>query len=70
MKVNLKSVNKKVKWAVFSPDGYIQFRSISDTKKDAKERTLQRGSSETWEGYVAAGFTLEKVIVDVSFQKN
>jgi hypothetical protein len=68
MRVNLKGVKKKTKWATFSPDGYIQFRSISDTKKDAKERTMRSYSDESWDDYAAAGFTVEKVIVDISFE--
>ena len=34
----IRGVQMKKQWAVFAPDGYLQYRTISDTQKEAKER--------------------------------
>ena len=35
----IRGVKNKIQWAVFSPDGYIQTRTIADTKKQAQNQT-------------------------------
>jgi len=47
-------------WAYFAPDGYLQVRSIADTKKDARE-FLASGQTETWRDYEKEGFRLFRV---------
>ena len=65
--VNIKGVYKKKHWAVFAPDGYLQYRTISDTRKEAQERVI--GYSEkgvrTWDDYAAAGYITNKILVDI-----
>ena len=58
-------VKCKKQWAVFSPDGYIQFRTIADTQKEAKERTPKEFGHLSWEDYAAKGFTTNKILVDI-----
>lgn len=67
MKEIIKGLKEKKQWAVFSPDGYIQFRTISDTKKDAKERTPKDWGDSKWDDYAREGYTVHKVIVDIKF---
>ena len=47
-------------WAYFSPDGYLQVRTIAETKKDARE-FLAYGQIETWQNYEKEGYRLLKV---------
>lgn len=61
----IRGVKSRKQWAVFAPDGYVQYRTISDTKKDAKERTPQYGSDYKWEDYAAAGYTVSKILLDI-----
>jgi hypothetical protein len=61
----IKGVKMKKQWAVFAPDGYLQYRTISDTQKEAKERTLRKGSDLTWQNYSAKGYRTNKVLVDI-----
>lgn len=60
----IKGVKNKKQWAVFAPDGYLQYRTIANTKKIAQELAIVRGVS-TWEDYSAAGFTTNKILVDI-----
>jgi len=65
--MNIKGIIKEKQWAVFGPDGYLQYRTISDTRKEARERAIghwERGI-KTWEDYAAAGFTTNKILVDI-----
>jgi len=61
----IKGVKQKKQWAVFSPDGYIQFRTIADTQKEAKERTPKECGDLKWEDYAAKGYTTNKILVDI-----
>ncbi len=69
MKVTIKirGIKERKMWAVFAPDGYLQFRTISDTKKDAQERVV--GYHEigvyTWKDYAAKGFSTNKILIDI-----
>lgn len=60
-------INKKTMWAVFAPDGYLQVRTITDTKKEAKELAIgyHEIGEKTWDDYAAAGYTVHKIIVDI-----
>lgn len=63
----IKGVKLKKQWAVFAPDGYLQYRTISDTQKEAKERVIgywERGE-KTWEDYAAKGYRTNKILVDI-----
>lgn len=40
MCMQIKGIKKKLMWAVFAPDGYLQVRTICDTQKEAKERVI------------------------------
>lgn len=61
----IKGVKQKKQWAVFAPDGYVQYRTIADTQKEAKERTMRDGSDLVWENYSAEGYTTNKILVDI-----
>ena len=61
----IKGVKLKKQWAVFSPDGYIQFRTIADTEKKAKEMAIEQNSIFTWDAYAIAGYTTNKILVDI-----
>ncbi len=65
--LKIKGIKSKKQWAVFATDGYIQLRTISGTKKDAEERAIaywEKGI-KTWTDYAAAGYTTNKVLVDI-----
>lgn len=65
----IKGVKQKSMWAVFAPDGYLQFRTISDTKKEAKQRVIgywERGE-KSWEDYAAKGYFANRIQVDIKF---
>lgn len=36
----IRGIKESKLWAVFAPDGYIQVRTISDTRKDAREKAI------------------------------
>ena len=57
-------INKTKSWAYFSPDGYIQMRSIAKTKKVSREMVC-RWEKFTWKDYEAKGYFIKKVIVDI-----
>ena len=61
----IKGVKQKKQWAVFAPDGYVQYRTIADTQKEAKERTPKEFGHLSWEDYAAKGFTTNKILVDI-----
>ena len=65
----IRGVQMKKQWAVFAPDGYLQYRTIADTKKEAKERTPREGSDLTWEYYAAEGYRTNKILVDIKLLK-
>ena len=64
--IKIRGIKNRKQWAVFSPDGYIQYRTISDTKKEAENRTPREGSDLTWKDYAKSNFTVNKVLVDIS----
>ena len=49
-------------YAYFSPDGYIQVRTIG-TKKEA--RMFVTGGYKTWKDYEKTGFYLKRVSVNI-----
>jgi len=63
--IKIRGVKQKKQWAVFAPDGYLQYRTIADTKKEATERTPKEGSDFKWEDYAAKGYRTNKIIVDI-----
>ena len=65
--IKIKGIKLKKQWAVFAPDGYLQYRTISDTKKEAKERVIgyHEMGCKTWEDYAGAGYTTNKILVDI-----
>ena len=58
-------VKCKKQWAVFAPNGYIQYCTISDTQKEAKLRTMRDGSDLNWESYAVVGYTTNKILLDI-----
>lgn len=67
MNNQIKGIKQKKLWAVFAPDGYLQFRTVSDTRKEAQGRAIaywERGE-KTWEDYARAGYTTSKILIDV-----
>jgi hypothetical protein len=67
MSIKIKGIKQMKLWAVFAPDGYLQFRTISDTKKAAQQRIIaywERGEI-TWKDYATQGFTTNKILVDI-----
>ena len=63
----IKGVKSKKLWAVFAPDGYLQYRTISETRKQAKERALGYWEigEKTWHDYAVSGYTTNKILVDI-----
>lgn len=59
-----KPINKKLCWAYFAPDGYLQVRSIAQTKKLAREMVC-KFETTSYKDYEKAGYTLHRVLVDV-----
>jgi hypothetical protein len=67
MSEKIKGVQMKKQWAVFAPDGYLQFRTISDTRKEAKKRAIGywEEGEYTWKDYAAMGYRTNKILVDI-----
>lgn len=59
-----KPLKSKKKWAYFSPDGYIQVRSIADTKALSREMICKH-ESLLYRHYEEKGYTLHKVSVKI-----
>jgi hypothetical protein len=57
-------INKKM-WGVVSRDGWLQTRSLSNTKKMSIEQLCAEG--ETWGSYKDVGFRIYRVDVKVVF---
>ena len=51
-------------FAIFSPDGYIQVRSIAETKKLSRE-SIGKWSDKSWDDYAKAGYVESRVLVDI-----
>ena len=62
-----KNVVNKKQWAVISPDGYVQWRTIADTRKEAKELspTHREYGEVTWIDYEKSGFTVKKILINI-----
>ena len=67
----IKGIFQKTMWAIFAPDGYIQFRTIAETRKESRELVIGHWEKgvKTWDDYAAAGFTENKISVDIKFKK-
>ena len=65
--VKIKGIRQQKMWAVFAPDGYLQVRTISYTQKLAKERVIgwHEMGDKTWKDYSVAGYTTNKILVDI-----
>ncbi len=63
----IRGVQMKKQWAVFAPDGNLQYRTISDTQKEAKERVIgyHELGKYTWADYAAKGYRTNKILVDI-----
>lgn len=59
-----KGIIRKKMWAIFSPEGHIQFRSISDSK-ELTESLIGKNTTTAWCRYKKAGFTIKKIILDI-----
>ncbi len=59
----IQDVDQKM-WAYFSPDGYIQFRSLALTPTEARD-LIAHFENKTWTDYEQAGFFLRKVNVRI-----
>jgi hypothetical protein len=64
-----KAINKRKMYAYFAPDGYVQVRSIADTKALSREMISMREPSVTWKDYEKNGYFQRVVMVDVREQK-
>ena len=65
-KQKLQIIKNLKQWAYFSPDGWIQVRSISDTKEDAREHVSDNDfPSITWKDYDKHGYCLKQIIFNV-----
>lgn len=51
-------------WAYFAPDGYVQVRTIADTKKVARGQ-ISKWEPFTWKDYEAKGYILKRVNVSI-----
>ena len=65
--MKIRGIKNRKQWAVFSPDGYLQYRTIADTKKEAEERTIRSFGQPTitWKQYAEAGYVTNKILVDI-----
>ena len=50
-------------WAIFSPDGYLQVRSIGYTAKESKANIATHDAG--WKEYAEFGYTISKIIIDI-----
>jgi len=64
MKYPPKPINNRLMFAYFAPDGYIQVRTIADTKKLSRW-AICKGEAKSWEDYERAGYVCKKVLVDI-----
>lgn len=62
-KKKAKPINRKM-WGYFAPDGYLQVRSIADTKKLSREM-LTDSESVTYKHYEAKGYFLKLIYVRI-----
>lgn len=61
-----KSIKNRKMWAYFAPDGWLQVRSLGETKAQARKYLTWDGvSMDTWQDYEHQGFTLHQVIVKI-----
>jgi len=59
----IKGVKSKKMWAVFAPDGNLEFRTISSTMKGAQDKVM--GNWADWRYYASMGYTTNKILVDI-----
>lgn len=59
-----KDVNRKM-WAYFAPDGYLQVRSIGETKKEARVFVPSPFGDKTYEDYEREGYVLRRIYVEI-----
>ena len=59
-----KPLKLKTAWAYFSPDGYIQIRSISEVKNISREM-ISMHEIWTYKDYEKEGYYLRKVKVNI-----
>jgi hypothetical protein len=52
----------RVMWAYFSPSGYIQVRTIADSKKLSR---TYLGNLLSWQEYEESGYFIKQVIVNI-----
>ena len=63
-------------WAYFAPDGWVQVRSIAETKDLCREMIAEReyhpvsGLKTTYKDYEEAGYTMHKVVFDLQVIAN
>jgi hypothetical protein len=63
--MKLREFKNKIFWAVCSPDGYVQVRSLAEKQKDAKEQIRRDPYSVSWKDYEKEGFFLVKIVVSI-----
>ena len=60
----IKGIKQKKMWGIFAPDGYLQVRSIADTKKLSREM-IHKFEDKTWDDYAKAGYIESKILVGI-----
>ena len=66
-----RNVKNLKQWAYFSPGGWIQVRSISDTKENAKKHVCDNDfMGITWEDYEKHGYFLKQIIFNIEVTEN
>ena len=58
-----RGLKRKNMWAIFSPDGYLQVRSIGYTAKESKANIATHDAG--WKEYAEFGYTISKIIIDI-----
>ena len=60
-----KNINNRKMWAYFAPDGYLQVRSIADTKKLSMEM-ISKYEVFTYKDYEKKGYYIKKIMVNIN----
>lgn len=63
-KIELKPMDGEY-WAYFAPDGYLQVRTIGESRADSRRFLVGRDESITWREYERAGYVLNRVRVEI-----
>ncbi|HKZ43053.1 MAG TPA: hypothetical protein VJ044_18985 [Candidatus Hodarchaeales archaeon] len=53
-------------WGYFAPDGFLQVRTIGETKEESRKFLPGFYEAKTWRDYEGAGWTLKRIIVDIA----